>query len=171
MNEKKQIYSAGKFVLLLLVFFAALLFVSLLFPKNFFEKTTAYATNAVYMALGINGTVQEQDSEVFIQIKSGPKIIFSDLCTGLLETALLVAAIAATFEVSKRKRIIGIIAGAIAVFAFNLARIAITTLAILGTTIEVAEFTHNILFRVFLFIAIAGLYGAWYWLAVKKQKH
>ena len=96
MIEKKQIQSAGRFVLLLLVFFAALLFLSSLFPKNFFEKIAANASNAVYGTIGISGTVQEQDSEVFIQIKNGPKIIFSDLCTGLLETILLVSAIAAT---------------------------------------------------------------------------
>lgn len=169
MATKQQIQSAGKFVLILLVVFAALYFLSSLFPKNFFERATALSANTAYGAIGINGSVQEENGELFIQIEQGPKIIFSDLCTGLLETILLIAAIAATFEISARKRIIGIVVGIVAVFVFNLLRIAITTLAILQASLETAEFTHNVLFRIFLFIAIAGLYAAWYWWAVKSS--
>ncbi len=161
-KQSRQTLNAGKFVLLLIVFFAALFFVSSLFPKNFFEKATAQSANAVYAATGISGTVQETDNEVFIEIKNGPKIIFNELCTGLLEAILLVAAIAATFEISWKKRLFGIIVGLACVFAFNLFRILVTTLAILNASIETAEFTHNVLFRVFLFIAVAGLYAGWY---------
>lgn len=169
-NQGKQVWNAGKFVLLLIVFFAALLFASSLVPLNFFEKATAYSSNALYGLIGIRGTVQAEEGEVFIQIAEGPKIIFSGLCTGLLETIVLASAIAATFEISRRKRLFGIIIGAICVFLFNLLRIAITTLAILASPVGVAEFTHNVLFRVFLFFAIAGLYAGWYNWAMRSNE-
>lgn len=162
MPTHNQITSAGKFFLLLAIFFAVLLFLSAAVPENFFEKITAKTSNAVYGAIGTSGTIKQQDSETFIEIKDGPKIFFSALCTGVLETILLVAAIAATFEISKKKRLLGIAVGIVSVFTFNILRIAITTLAILYAGIETAEFAHNILFRVFLFIAIAGLYAGWY---------
>jgi len=169
MANSKQVKDAGKFVLLLFTFFAALLFLSSLFPQNFFEKITANTGNAIYSFIGISGTTGQQDGKIFIQVTNGPKIFFSSLCTGLLETILLVAAIAATFEIHWKKRLLGIVVGIVSVFLFNLFRIAATTLAILGTAIQTAEFAHNVLFRIFLFIAIAGLYAGWYrWAMIKE---
>lgn len=169
MATQKQVKDAGKFILLLIIFFSVLLFLFTWFPENFFEKITAKASNAAYSMLGISGTITRQNNEIFIRINNGPNIFFSSLCIGLLETILLVSAIAATFEISWKKRLLGIIVGIIAVFAFNITRIVVTTLAILNAGIETAEFTHNMLFRVFLFVAIAGLYAGWYRWATAQQ--
>ncbi len=169
MATQKQVKDAGKFFLLLIIFFSVLLFLSAAVPENFFEKITAKASNAVYGSAGISGTITGQNNEIFIKINNGPNIFFSNLCTGVLETILLVSAIAATFEISKKKRLLGIAVGIVAVFAFNILRIVVTTLAILNAGIETAEFAHNILFRVFLFVAIAGLYAGWYRWATAQQ--
>jgi exosortase/archaeosortase family protein len=169
MPNTQQIKSAGKFFLLLIAIFAIILIASLFLPKNIFEDTTAKASNFFYSLFGIKGTIEKKDNTVSIQIEKGPKIIFSELCTGFLETALLAAAIAATFEIKKRKRFFGIIVSIITIFFLNQLRIVATTIAILGTTIQIAEFAHNILFRIFLFIAIACLYAGWYYWATKKN--
>jgi exosortase/archaeosortase family protein len=106
-----------------------------------------------------------------VQVQSGHVIEISDLCTGLTEMLVIVGAIIASIGISWRKRLIGAAAAAIIVVLLNLARIVFTALLIIGTSdLAIIDFVHNILFRVFLFVSIAGIYIVWfYWAASAEQ--
>ncbi len=120
---------------------------------------------------GQTGTVSLAETAL-IQLDSGIAIEISELCTGLMETILIVGAIIASIGLSWKKRLIGAGAALIIAIIFNHIRIVITTLLILGTNdITLIEFTHNILFRITLLVIIAGLYIIWfYWAASTDSK-
>jgi len=115
---------------------------------------------------GQTGTVSLTETAL-IQLDSGIAIEISELCTGLMETMLIVGAIIASIGMSWKKRLIGAGATLIIAVIFNHLRIVVTTLLILGTNdLTLIEFTHNILFRITLLVIIAGLYIIWfYWAA------
>ncbi|PJA18548.1 MAG: hypothetical protein COX63_02140, partial [Candidatus Diapherotrites archaeon CG_4_10_14_0_2_um_filter_31_5] len=93
----------------------------------------------------------------------------SYLCTGLMEFIVLVAAIIATTGIKKEKKLIGIIRAGIAVFLFNAGRIIITISLIEKTDLQTIELAHDLLFRISLFVLIAGYYFVWYYSAVKGK--
>jgi exosortase/archaeosortase family protein len=93
-------------------------------------------------------------------------IVINDLCTGVLETMILVAAIIATMEIHWKKRAIGAIAAIIGIFVFNQIRIISTVFFILNAPIDWVVLSHDLFFRVFLFITIA----VFYWLFLKWGK-
>lgn len=166
--EHRKIADAGKFVLFLLGFI--FLFTVLLgwISSIQIEQMIAYVSSGVLNLLGIaNHTGVGTD--VFIQIEKGPLIIINELCTGILETVVLAAAILASFEVSWKKKAIGALAAIIAIFVFNQLRIIASILLILNAPIDVAVLSHEVLFRLFLFVAIAGFF--WAWMVWSKQKH
>ena len=125
--------------------------------------------------LGILGFFGQQGQlflgeTAFIELASGTSIEISELCTGLMETLIIVGAIIASIGITWKKRILGAVAAGIIAVIFNHIRIVLTTLIILGTDdIELVEFTHNILFRIVLFAVIAGLYIAWFYWAVSTE--
>lgn len=164
-SEKNPVFSAGKFFLLLIVFFGFLRLLEVLISTSEIE---IFIAKIVAFLLGISGIANFTGTGVhaFVQLVNGPEIVFSELCTGLLETQILVAAILATFEIGWKKRILGAIAGIIAIFLFNLFRILVTIGLILSQPVEVVELSHEILFRLFLFAVIAGFY----WLFLRFAK-
>jgi len=158
--EKTQVANAGKFFFLLVVSFVALNLLVSLVPILAIEKFIAGLAGWILERIGISLSLGA-DAHAFIQIVQGPRIIINELCTGVLETIVLVSAILATFEIDARKRILGALAGVVAVFVFNLFRIVSTILIVLSQPIEVAVLSHDVLFRVFLFVVIAGFYWTW----------
>ncbi|MAG22344.1 MAG: hypothetical protein CL943_03525 [Candidatus Diapherotrites archaeon] len=116
------------------------------------------------------GTVAMEDNPV-VELESGTKIEISELCTGLTELFIITAAILASIGISVKRRVLGAIAAAAIVFSLNLFRIFATIAIIIAANdMPLIEFTHNILFRVFLFISIAAIYMTWFYWAVTKQK-
>lgn len=97
------------------------------------------------------------------------KIIFiSWLCTGVLEMIVLASAILASFGVSWKKKLQGILAAIVLGVIFNLLRIVLTINIILGQEGQIVEFTHDLLFRVILFVYIVGFYVLWFYWAERK---
>lgn len=118
---------------------------------------------------GFTGTVSLEETAV-ISLANGPSIEISELCTGLTETFLIVGAIIASFGISLRRRVLGAVAAGIATIALNHARIVATALIIIGSgDLALIEFAHNILFRVFLFATVAGIYIAWFYWAASRE--
>ena len=118
-------------------------------------------TNHVRGMLNSVGVVS-RDAELPHQFSVNEKLIeISPLCSGFVEMVLLIGAIAATRNVSWKKRALGIIAGVLALYVLNLFRIVITILQLVHTNLAFAEFTHDILFRVGLILGFAIIYGAW----------
>lgn len=134
----------------------------LILPLQSAEYFIGSAVLFLLGAAGIQGTLSLQEP-VLISLQNGPAIQISYLCTGLMEFFIVTAAIIASLGISWKKRVLGAIAGAIVVFAFNILRIFLTVLIALGNPEkQLLEFTHDILFRVTLFLVIAGTYIVWF---------
>lgn len=134
--------------------------------EYFVGKTILFILNF----LGISGEIFFQEP-VLIALSTGIKIEISYLCTGMLELIVLIAAIIASHGISWKKRAIGIFSAIIIAPIFNLLRIIITILVILNSnSIELIDLTHNILFRIILFLVIVGIYFAWFLWATNQLK-
>ena len=166
--NKEDRDKGAKFLGAMLVLFFALNFLFSL-PLIGIEYVIASIVSFVLNLFGIaNATAFEEPALILIHNIDVP-IAISYLCTGILETALLVAAIATSFGISTKKRLLGI-AGAIAgIQLFNLFRILTTIFLIINFNLEVAELGHELLFRLFLLIVIAGFYSLWFFWATKKE--
>jgi len=168
--ERQDALKVGRFLLYFIVFY---MLASTGF--RFFLGLPAIemwvAGNAAFL-LGLLGqpAVVSFSETALVQLQPGQAIAISDLCTGLTETLVIVGAIIASIGISWRKRLIGAAAAAIIAALLNLARIVFTALLIAGTgNLAVVDFAHNILFRVFLFVSIAGIYIAWFYWAASAE--
>ncbi len=166
-REKQTVLNAGKFVLVLLLVFAVLGILLFLVSMEPFKAITAYAGSAALYGMGIQNTVEGgEDAYIVLANPEKTVIVINDLCTGVLETMILVAAIVATLEIHWKKRAVGAIAAVIGIFVFNQIRIVSTVFFILNAPIDLVVLSHDIFFRVFLFITIA----VFYWLFLKWGK-
>jgi len=168
--KKEDSVKTGRFLMYFIVAYLALsVFVRGVFTVQGIELWVAGNVLGILGIFGQQGTLMLGES-AFIELASGTSIEISELCTGLMETLIVVGAIIASVGIGWRKRLLGAIgAGALAI-VFNHARIAATVLVILGTKdLELIEFAHNFLFRAVLFVVIAGLYIAWFYWAVSSE--
>lgn len=167
-KEHKTVLNAGKFVLVLFLVFAVLGFAVFLVSMNPLKAITANASSAVLRGMGVPNTVEGgEDAYIILGNPEKTIIVINELCTGVLETMILVAAILATLEIHWKKRAVGAVAAVIGIFVFNQIRIVSTVFFILNAPLEIVVLSHEILFRVFLFITIA----VFYWLFLKWGKN
>jgi len=170
--EKDDAVKTGRFLLYFIVVYLLLsIAVKALFPIPVIEAWVAGNVLAMLQAFGHEGVLSFGETAL-IELGSGTSIEISELCTGLMETLIIAGAIIASVGIGWKKRALGAAIAVALVVAFNHLRIVVTTLIILGSgDLALIEFAHNILFRIFLFIAIAGIYIAWfYWAAVSEMK-
>ncbi len=168
--EKEDATKTGRFLLFfVLVYLVASLLLDSFFPIRAHEAFIANNVLAALQATGSSGRVVEKET-VLIELQNGKSIEISELCTGRMELLIIVGAIIASLGIEWRKRLIGAVAAAVATILFNFFRIFAASLLILNTAdLGLIEFTHNILFRVFLFFTIAVLYIAWFYWAVSAE--
>ena len=168
--EKDDASKTGRFLLFfVLVYLVASLLFDSFFPIIAHEAFIANTVLAGLQATGSSGTVALNET-VLIELQNGKSIEISELCTGRMELLIIVSAIIASLGIDWRKRLLGAAIAAVAAIAFNFARIFVAAILILGSSdIGLIEFTHNILFRVFLFFTIAVLYIAWFYWAVRGE--
>lgn len=155
-----------------LVFAALHIVFSLLVPLWLVEAF--YANLAVFLAgiFGLHGgiiTAPGEEPVLIFLLGVGMPVSISYLCTGLLEMLLLVAAVAASFGIEIRKRMLGIAGAVAATMLFNILRITASILLIAYAGLGIAELGHEILFRLFLFVTIAGYYTWWFRWATGKE--
>jgi len=159
--EKQTVLKAGKFVLVLLfvlVVFGGLVFLVSAAP---FKALTALTSSAVLQGMGVLNSVEGgEDAYIVLENREKTVIVINELCTGILETMILVAAIIATMEIHWKKRAIGAVAAVIGIFLFNQIRIVSTVFFILNAPIDLVVLSHDVFFRVFLFVTIAVFYWA-----------
>ena len=168
--EKEDVKKGGRFLAVFLVVYIILVSVFFLVPAIEIEKAVASGTLGLLQLFGISGTISVQETAI-IALQGGQNIRISELCTGLQELMIIVSAMLASIGISWRRRIIGAAAGAVISVLFNFLRITATILIIVSTTdLGIIEFTHNILFRIFLFATIAVTYIAWFQWAIKEKK-
>lgn len=161
----------GRFLAFFIVVYVVLSFsVKAIFPVETIELWVANNVLAFLQLLGHSGSVSLGETAL-IQLDAGPAIEISELCTGLAETLIVVCAIIASIGIGWRKRLFGAVSAGLAVIVLNYARIVFTVLLILGTNdLAIIDFTHNILFRAFLFLSIAGIYVAWFYWAASSER-
>jgi len=168
--EKEDAVKTGRFLLYFMIAYIALsVAIRSIFSIPGIELWTANNVLAGLQLFGQQGIVSLAETAL-IELDSGIVIEISELCTGLMETLVIVAAILASVGIGWRKRLLGAAIAAVATIALNHVRIIVTSLLILGSAdLLLIEFTHNVLFRLFLFISIAVLYIAWFYWAVSSE--
>lgn len=168
---KEDAVRTGRFLaVFILVYIILSVSIRTVFSVQGIELWVAGNVLAFLQMLGHPGTVSLGETAL-IQLGTGQAIEISELCTGLTETLIVVGAIIASVGIGWRKRLFGAVAAGLAVIVLNYARIVFTVLLILGTGNTAAiDFAHNILFRAFLFVSIAGIYIAWFYWAASSEK-
>ena len=165
--SKKESLKTGKFLLGFGVCFLVLSALLFFAPLSWFEYFFAAVSFFVLNLLGFGGEIVFGEP-VLLRLSALPQpIAISYLCTGLLEAVIVASAVASSFGISAKKRALGVLAGIFAITIFNTARIVASILVIIFAGIDAAVFSHDLLFRVFLFAAVGGYYFAWFKWAVK----
>ncbi len=161
----------GKFILGLGALFLIFTFLLSLVPLQWFEEFYARGTLWALGFFGFSGSVGAGQEPAFLYLDSfALPLGFSYLCTGLLEMALVWSAVLASFGIDLRKRAIGAIAGTAILVAFNFVRIISSVLIISLFGLDAGNFAHDIFFRAFLFVTVAGFYWKWFGWATGKNR-
>ena len=161
--RKEEKEKSAKFLLVFVIIYSLLYFgFNFIVPLEMFEFFIASAVMSLLGLMGVNGSIVLQEP-VLILLESGLEIQISYLCTGLMEIFIVIGAVLASLGIEMRKRIIGVIAGVVFAFVFNIFRIVATIFIALGNPESlVLELAHDVLFRITLFVVIAGFYIAWF---------
>jgi exosortase/archaeosortase family protein len=167
-QEKKiresQVKQFTFFVLGFVLFYLILTGLVGFFPSIFFKTIVGVPSEILLNVQGVETTSLIEEDFVINITSNGTRIIISDLCAGTMEIIILISAILASFGVAWEKKWKGILIGIVTGYVFNIFRIWITVNIILTQSIEVADFAHDTLFRIILFVYITGFYVAWfYW--------
>ncbi|MCD6478429.1 MAG: exosortase/archaeosortase family protein [Candidatus Diapherotrites archaeon] len=167
---KHQLLIAARF---LGVFIASFILVNIAIsfvPIEIFEYAVALLSAKMLELLGYSTSIVLGEP-VKILLNNMHEIEISYLCTGLLESTVIVSALIASLGISIKKRVIGIIAGLAFVNVLNIFRIVITANAIAGMQdVAIVDFIHNLLFKVVLFVGVACYYALWFLLASRNNQ-
>ena len=160
--KKSLVFIAG-----FVVFFIGLSLGISIIPASFLELPTAGLTQQflLFTAKPASLTFQEP---ILLEIAQGKEIAISYLCTGFLELIILVSAILASQGIEWKKRMKGVWFAAVGTQIFNLLRIWVTIFFILNSETATIDLVHNVLFRLTLFVVIAGFYFIWFGWATGK---
>jgi len=165
--EREDAVKGGKFLLILILVYVIFSLLIGLIPLEWIELLLAKVVLFFLNLTGMNGEIVFQEPVLILFENFSVQISY--LCTGLLEFVLLVSAVIATEGIKRKKKIFGIIGAGIVTFVFNIVRIVFTVSLISESSLEVIELTHDVLFRISLFVLIAGYYFLWYYFSVKKK--
>ena len=167
--NNKELLSAGKFIAGIAVFFMLFYFLFSLIPLEWIEFFYAKISLEILKLFGFTGEIIFQEP-ILIQLNVFTVPIgISYLCTGLLELTLVWASVLASFGIELKKRIQGVVAGTIVLVCFNFIRILSTIIIIALFGLEAGDLSHEFLFKLFLFLTIAGFYYFWFNWATKKK--
>lgn len=171
-NSMKNEMDAGKFMLSIAALFLFFSFLFSLLPLEWFEGFYAYGTQLILGIFGFYGYVVMQEPALLYLEAFRVPIGISYLCTGLLELSIVWAAVISSFGVGMRKRAMGVAAGTLTLVAFNFLRIIASILVIYYFGLDAGNFSHDLLFRLFLFLTIALFYYMWLkWATSKNGMH
>jgi exosortase/archaeosortase family protein len=165
LRDREEVLKSAKFTLTIVLVFLGLHFLAGLVPIEWVQYFYAWVVQKVIFVFGIESEILFAPVQLVFE-KFTAEISY--LCTGLLETVLVVAAILSSHGINYKKRIAGAFFAFIATVLLNVFRISATILAIVFVGVYTGEFFHEVLFRIFLFVAIAGIYAAWFFWATKK---
>jgi len=166
--HEKDVLQAGKFIAGITLLFLLFNFFLSLIPLEFFEFFYAFFTLELLKIIGFEGFLEFQEPVLVHLTALSIPLGFTYLCTGLLEMALVWSATLSSFGIELKKRVTGFFAGTLVLIGFNFFRIIASILIIVWFGLDAGNFSHDILFRAFLFVTIAGFYFYWFRWATKK---
>jgi hypothetical protein len=165
---KKELRRGAEFVGWFAAFaLAAFLFLSIPFVAQALAGLAAAQSSVFLSIAGVQNSIT--------WVKEVPHIIggssnasfdaeIGELCWGKIEFCVLLGVIAASFDRTRRQRLLGFVAGfAFFALAFNPLRIALSLLSQNAVV-------HDVLFRVTLVAAIAFYYFVWYGLTARASR-
>lgn len=168
--DEKEMKQGAKFLLGFIVAFAVLFGIFLFVPLVWLEFAVALPVSFVLNLFGATNTIETAQEPVLILIDGfAGSVQISELCTGVLEVIVVWAAIIASFGITWRKRLIGIAGALVAGIVFNQLRILVTIWFVLSDSLGFADFVHGVLFKVVLFLVIAGYYALWFYWATRSE--
>ena len=160
--SREELRKAGKFLAGLVVAFFGLSLLAKAIPLEAIEWFVASVALRSLGLFGVSGTLKAGEPVVMQLTGLQNPVAISYLCTGLLETLVLVSAILASFGIPWKERLKGAAGGVLISFIFNIIRIDATILVIRAQGLGVGELTHDWLFRIALFLTVAGYYAWWF---------
>ena len=166
--KKKEKEKAFNFLASFGLIFALLYLTSFAY-LNFVEIVLAQTVLLLLSWGGQPGLILSAAEPVVVMLPS-LQFQISFLCTGLIEFFVLTAAILASHGIERNKKWWGLIGAFDVVILFNLFRILTTINLLQSAPAEVADLAHDILFRLSLFVVIAGFYALWFFWATKKKR-
>ncbi|MBN2127068.1 MAG: exosortase/archaeosortase family protein [Candidatus Diapherotrites archaeon] len=170
LNNKSEQKKGLKFIGFFLIWFLVLNLLFLFIPLQWIEFVPAFFAWIVFTLIGFQGIIVLQNP-VLIEFTNFDYVVsITYLCSGLLESIVLVSCILASIGISRKKRILGAIAGVIVLGIGNIARIVLSVLILKIAGEFYADLFHEILFKIFLFIGIAGIYLIWFLWATENKK-
>jgi hypothetical protein len=160
LKNKSEQKKGLKFIGFFLIWFLFLNLIFLFIPLQWIQFIPAFFSNIFFNLIGLKGTIILQEP-VLIEFSNFDYIVsITYLCSGLLESIILSSCILASNGINWKKRIIGTIIGLIVLGIGNIKRIVLSVLILF----------HEILFKLFLFIGIAGIYLIWFLWATENKK-
>jgi len=158
--SKKALLKATEFLLgIASIYLILSISIGFLVPIQAIELMHASLANGILGALGSQGKIVEDEN--ILMVFPGLTAEINELCTGLIEFLLLASMMLASWEIKLNKRLKGILLALIVWLAVNPLRIALTIMQLFNASIEFAVLTHDVLFRVSLFIVIVLTYFFW----------
>ncbi len=159
-KQGNSLVLAFKFVALFLVF-AGISYFAIL-PTRFPNQVAAVTSQ-----LSLKWLFNIDSEVVSVQSYPGlatPNMLASivDLCSGKLEIAILIGIIFGSFEKRLDYRLKGFLAGLLVLLVFNALRISTTIYFLNSGDAQWAASLHDVLFRIFLIVAIVTFYTIWY---------
>ena len=161
--KRKEIASGLRFTVVFLILFASAFVVLHYTPlKPLFGSVAATSSQALLNVAGIpteivilqNGNYSLESEEFIAEL--------NEACSALVEIAVLLGIVFASFEKTLVYRFKGFAAGLLLLLILNPVRIALSI-------IFLDPLVHDVLFRVTLVIVIVGFYAVWhYWAELAK---
>ncbi len=152
---------AGRFLLFFFVYFLGIALVFSFASYEFFSLVFAYSSLFVLSFFGVFGEVYSEAPVLLSLSVFKEKVWLSYLCTGLLEFFVVFSSILAAGGKKASEKALGVFASILFIFVFNTLRIVGSILAIHWFGLEAGVFSHDIFFRVFLFLSIFVFYAFW----------
>ncbi|MFH1587765.1 MAG: exosortase/archaeosortase family protein [Candidatus Diapherotrites archaeon] len=170
-GKKTEQLKGLKFTALVLVWFIGLNGILFLIPLTgliqlFYAHAGLFALNF----FGFQGKVILEEVPVIVFSNFDYNASITYLCSGVLETIVLISCIMASIGISWKKRIIGSLIGIILLGIGNIKRIVLSVLILKFFGNFWGNLFHEILFKIFLFIGIAGIYFIWFLWATENKK-
>jgi exosortase/archaeosortase family protein len=165
LKSKKASRNATRFIVVFSLVFLFLLYVAIPLTSGLWDNLGAWHAQSVSGLLSSVWDIESAvDGNILTMEVQGQEVDFliSQLCSGDVEIALLVALLIASFDILLAWRVLGAIVGAVFLILMNPVRIAVTLVITKGSGLEAGDFYHTLIFRLFLFVVLIMYYFAWY---------